>query len=315
MITTLTPSPSIDFDYEVGALKIGGVNRAHEFNFHAGGKGLNVARVLTLMKVNAVAIVPMAKSQSNLFINSAESENIKLDIISIESQLRFNISLLHDGLTTKINAASAPWSDAEAQKVANRFKTRARRSQFAVIGGSLPAGLKTDWLPRVVAENVHRTKVVVDSSGETLRSAIASKPFLIKPNEDEASEIIGSMITTLSEALQACRELHFLGAQNVLLSLGDKGCLFFNGKDFWRARSNKFVAVNTVGAGDALLAGFIGRYKSGVETALATGVAWAEAAIKSRGTSISLPPSAISTDVVSRLTANRLDSFEDELTN
>jgi 1-phosphofructokinase len=301
MITTLTPSPSIDFDYELDHLKLGGVNRAAGFGLHAGGKGVNVSRVLTMMKVNNLAMVPMSKENGDFFLNAAESENLKLEILQIGSPLRFNVSLVHEGFTTKVNAESSPWTSAEAKKIAGRFKVRARRSEFGVIGGSLPAGLDPAWLAKLVSDNVNRTKVVVDCSGEVLRAAVAAKPFLIKPNQEEAENLVGSPIATMADAVQACFEMVSMGAQNVLLSLGEQGSIFYNGETLYRARAEKIIATNTVGAGDSLLAGFIGRYKSGPIKALATGVAWSAAAIKTRGTGITNPPTLISTDLISHI--------------
>lgn len=301
MITTLTPSPSIDFDYELDHLKLGGVNRAIGFGLHAGGKGVNVSRVLTMMKVNNLAMVPMSKENGDFFLNAAESENLRLEILPIGSPLRFNVSLVHEGLTTKVNAEASPWTSGEAKKIAGRFKVRARRSEFGVIGGSLPADLDPAWLAKLVADNVNRTKVVVDCSGEVLRAAVAAKPFLIKPNQEEAENLVGSSIATMADAVQACFEMVSMGAQNVLLSLGEQGSIFYNGETLYRARAEKIIATNTVGAGDSLLAGFIGRYKSGPIKALATGVAWSAAAIKSRGTGIANAPTSISTDLISHI--------------
>ena len=301
MITTLTPSPSIDLDYELPQLKLGGVNRALGFGLHAGGKGVNVSRVLTLMKVNNVALVPMAKVNGDFFLNAAESENLRLEILPIGSPLRFNVSLVHEGLTTKVNSESSSWTSAEAKKIAGRFKLRARRSEFAVIGGSLPAGLDPAWLAKLVSDNVNRTKVVVDCSGEVLRAAVAAKPFLIKPNQEEAENLIGSAISTMADAVTACFEMAAMGAQNVLLSLGEKGSLFWNGESLFRANAEKIDATNTVGAGDALLAGFIGSFKGGPIKALATGSAWSAAAIKSRATGITSALNEISLELISQI--------------
>lgn len=301
MITTLTPSPSIDLDYHLNQLQLGGVNRASEFALHAGGKGVNVSRVLTLMKVNNVAMVPMAKANGDFFLNAAEAEKLKLEILPIGSPLRLNVSLVHEGLTTKINAESSPWSESEAKKIAGRFKIRARRSEFGVIGGSLPSGLDPQWLVKLISDNANRTKVVVDCSGDVLRAAVGAKPFLIKPNQEEAESLVGTPIVTVADAIEACKEMHAMGAKNVLLSLGEQGSLYFNGETFYRARAEKIVATNTVGAGDALLAGFIGKFKAGPLKALATGVAWSSAAITSRGTGISAPPTHIPTDLISEI--------------
>jgi 1-phosphofructokinase len=105
-----------------------------------------------------------------------------------------------------------------------------------------------------------------------------------------------------------------MGAQNVLLSLGDQGSLYYNGETIFRARAEKIAATNTVGAGDSLLAGFIGTYKAGPVKALATGVAWSAAAIKSRGTGITISPSIISSDLISHINPKEA-SLEEELLN
>lgn len=315
MITTLTPSPSIDLDYSLDSLQLGGVNRARAFSFHAGGKGVNVSRVLTMMKVNNLAIVPMAKANGDFFIGAAESEKLKLEILPIGSPLRLNVSLVHEGLTTKVNAESAPWTDAEAKKVAGRFKFRARRSEFSVIGGSLPAGLDPEWIAMLVADNANRTKVVVDCSGDVLRAAVAAKPFLIKPNQEEAAQLIGSNIVTLGDAIDACFELYSLGAKNILLSLGERGSIFYNGQMLYRAKAENIVATNTVGAGDSLLAGFIGKFKAGPVKALASGVAWSTAAITSRGTGITNPPTSFSTELISEIKPKEASLREEQLQN
>lgn len=313
MITTLTPSPSIDLDYYLANLNKGEVNRAEVFASHAGGKGVNVSRVLTYMNVRNVAIVPMAKTNRDFFLGAAESENINLEIVHVNSPLRFNVSLVHEGLTTKVNAESASWSVLEARKVAKKFRTRARRSEFSVIGGSLPSGLSSDWIFQLVSENAHRTKVVVDCSGEALLTAIAAKPFLIKPNKDEAEQIIGYPISSMADAIEACNILRNKGANNVLLSLGNQGSLFFNGKEYFRAESRKINATNTVGAGDSLLAGFLGKYKSGPLIALASGTAWSESAINARSSGVTIPPVKLHYELIKeidpQLASLRVESF------
>ena len=315
MITTLTPSPSIDLDYSLNSLQLGGVNRSREFSFHAGGKGVNVSRVLTLMKVNNVAMVPMAKANGDFFISAAEAEKLKLEILPIGSPLRLNVSLVHEGLTTKINAESAPWTTAEAKKVASRFKLRAIRSEFGVIGGSLPSGLDPEWIAKLVADSASRTKVVVDCSGDVLKAAISAKPFLIKPNQEEAAQLIGSAIVTLGDAIDACLELNALGAKNILLSLGENGSIFYNGQMLYRAKAENIVATNTVGAGDSLLAGFIGKYKAGPVKALASAVAWSTAAITSRGTGITNPPTSLPVELISEINPKEASLREEQLQN
>ena len=117
----------------------------------------------------------------------------------------------------------------------------------------------------------------------------------------------------MADAVEACRELHFMGARNVLLSLGEQGSIYFNGEKMYRARAEKIVATNTVGAGDSLLAGFIGKFKAGPVKARATVVAWSSAAITSRGTGISTLPTSIPTELISEIDPKEASLREEQL--
>lgn len=296
MITTLTPSPSLDLDYEIPELHPGELHRATYFSQRAGGKGVNVSRVLTRMGVQNCAIVPLEKSMSETFVKSAERDGIKLTIVDVEGALRFNATVLHEGKTTKINAAAKPWSSKESKRVADEFLSSAKRSEFAVIGGALPPSTPTDWILNLIREAKSRTRVVVDSSGETLGSALKAGPYLVKPNKEEAEEILGSEIRDVLDAADAAREIISLGTESVVLSLGSMGSIYASHDLVLFAKPAQLKIQNTVGAGDALLAGFLGDFNSGRQTALARGTAWAEAIITNQNMhlDISVHESAIS---------------------
>jgi len=282
MIITLTPSPSVDLHYELNDFSLGEVNRANQLTVQAGGKGFNVSKILSSMGEKTTAIIPINQREKTFFITEAKVYGIKLDFLAVESPIRYNATLLSEGNTTKINAESGPWSESEENEISTRFKSRSRFSSFSVIGGSLPLGIPVEWIGKLVSASRKRTKIVVDVSGEVLAHAITAGPFLVKPNLREVEEILGRKLSTESEYQEACRELFSRGAKNVLLSLGEDGSLYFDGNNFWRVAGKKVEVVNTVGAGDALLAGFIGSYKHGISHALSVGTAWSEAVISSR---------------------------------
>ena len=280
MITTLTPSPSIDLHYQLPELEIGKVNRAQKLIVQAGGKGFNVSKILTKMGVKNTAVIPLSENEEKFFSDSARFEGMDLISVPISSPIRLNASLVVRGETTKVNAASAPWTKVEAQRVAKKFYWQARRSDFAVIGGSLPIEVPASWLVGLVRDIGKKTKVVIDCSGSMLKNAILAEPYLIKPNREEAEELLGHAILGEKDAFAACFEMHKLGAKNILLSLGQDGVVFCDGKNLWRGYSKKVEVVNTVGAGDTLLAGFLGGFKRGIHFALANGLAWSEAILQ-----------------------------------
>jgi len=283
MITTLTPSPSLDLEYQLPYLQIGAVNRAGYFGQRAGGKGVNVSRVLVRMGVATTALVPLNESESATFLASAAIDKMPIKPIEIDSGFRFNVTLLHDQKTTKINAATKAWSKKESKRISDVFYAQTRKSEFAVIGGSLPESTPTQWLSDLVRENKGRTRIVVDSSGPALREVLSASPYLIKPNRDEAEEILNSPIRDLADAKLAAQELRKLGPETILLSLGSAGSIYCSSDSLIHVQPAELTVQSTVGAGDALLAGFIGSFSKGLNFALACGTAWAEAIISNHG--------------------------------
>jgi len=302
MITTLTPSPSLDTEYEIPLLQAGELHRASYFGMRAGGKGVNVARVLTRMGLEARAIVPLEPTSSEGFIASAERDSIELEFVEVEGPLRINTTLLHEGKTTKINAAAQPWSPKEAKRIAETFLSLAKKSEFAVIGGTLPPATPAGWITDLVAEASKRCRIVVDSSGVNLREAIAARPYLIKPNKEEAQELLGRSILDVVDAADAAHEMIALGAESVLLSLGNLGSIYAASSTTLLAKPAQLQVQSTVGAGDALLAGFIGTLDEGPEKALAAATAWAEATITNQNLHLDV---AVHSSAISRIISEK----------
>lgn len=290
MILTLTPSPSLDLNYELSDFRVGEVNRTIASSFVAGGKGVNVSRILVKMGISTKAIVPLRKDQNAFYINASGLDKKYFDVVDVSGSMRFNLALLHRGETTKINAENLTWTPAEIRTISKLFHGRTRRSSFGVIGGALPSGISPEWLKAVVAENRTRTKIVIDCSGVALSAAISARPFLAKPNVKEAEDLLGRRINSAPEIKLACQDIVAMGAESVLLSLGRGGAVYFDGKEFWQGYARPITAMNTVGAGDALLAGFIGGYKKSIEFAMASALAWSEAAILSYDTGFLVHP-------------------------
>jgi 1-phosphofructokinase len=288
MIVTLTPSPSLDLEYQLENLATGTVNRANYFRLRAGGKGVNVSRILVRMGISTSAIVPLNRKADEAFIKSAKSDNIPIEAIDVEVGVRFNATLVHDGKTTKINSSTNPWSKKESKRIADAFSSAAGKSHFAVIGGTFPHSTSSDWIASIVKANSEKTRIVIDSSGGNLSCVLPSKPFLIKPNKDEAEEILGTPIRDLGDAILAAQELRELGPENVLLSLGGLGSILCAHQRVFQATTSDLIVQSTVGAGDALLAGFIGSFNKGPTYALAAGTAWAEAVISNQDSNINL---------------------------
>ncbi|MCI1985078.1 MAG: hexose kinase [Lactobacillus sp.] len=261
MILTVTMNPSIDMAYPLEHLAIDTVNRAQSVSKTAGGKGLNVSRVIHQMS-HAVEATGVLGGNFGRFIEERlDDDQIKHHFSHIQQESRNSIAILHDhGAQTEILESGPTLTSADAQQFLANFQKLLRQSDLVTISGSLPRGLASDFYARMVTlaaqENVD---VLLDASGDALRAGIEGpdKPLLIKPNEDELAALLNrpvdkTNLATLKQALEA--EL-FTGIEWIVVSLGAAGAFVKHGDKFYQAQIPKINVVNPVGSGDSTLAG------------------------------------------------------------
>jgi 1-phosphofructokinase family hexose kinase len=294
VVVTLTPNPGFDRTMLVDQLGIGAVNRALHSTVEAGGKGINVARALARAGVASTAVFPAngADTEALRALLDDHDGAMALQVSSIREAVRSNLSVIDaDGTTTKFNEAG-PTLDSEevAALIATTVLEVERRSgTWLACCGSLPAGAGDDFHARLIdAVRGHSTRVAVDASGDGLRQAIAASPALIKPNTSELADAVGATFSTVGEVVDAASALVAGGIEQVLVSMGSDGALLVDANGAIHAWSEPVVVKNTVGAGDAMLAGFLSAGGLG-ETALRTSVAWGAAAVQSETTAF-IPP-------------------------
>lgn len=283
MIVTVTPNPSIDRTLHLARLERGGVVRAGSSTAEAGGKGLNVARALTTHGLDAMAVLPLSDASAGAFLELV-GESASVATAPIAGEVRVNISLVEqDGTVTKVNEPGPTVSAAEGDALLARVTSLAAGAAWVVGSGSLPPGLGSDFYARLAEALPPGGRLAVDAEGEALRSALTASPMLIKPNRHELEGLCGRGLDSLGDVVQAAQELvetRRVGA--VLVSLGSDGALYVEAGRAIHAEARIEAVANTVGAGDALLAGFVAG-APGTET-LRTAVAWSVAACRSPGT-------------------------------
>jgi 1-phosphofructokinase len=286
VIVTLTPNPGIDRTYAVDALARGDVNRADQDWIEAGGKGINVARVLRAHSDAVCAVLPIGGPTGQSVVELLARDGVDLVAVAVPGDLRCNITIVEpDGTVTKLNATGPILDDTDIDALldASADAVASTGAAWFVGCGSLPPGAPDDLFARAtlhVRGRSEHVRVAIDTSGAALSSAIAARPDVIKPNLSELEELSARPLATLGEVAGAARALVDVGIGTVLVSLGSEGALLVDASKELLAEAAVEAIRTTVGAGDALLAGYLRSAHLGPDEALRSGVAFGAAAVQ-----------------------------------
>ncbi len=296
-IVTVTPNPALDLTLEVERLAVGAVNITSASRFESGGKGANVARMIARHGTagSAAAVVALPADGADSWIASFSRE-VELVVVRVAGSLRANVAITAaDGETTKVNMRGGPLSPADADALLAAVAAAAHGAAWVVVGGSLPIGMEPAWIGRVAdAARAAGAKIAVDCTGEALEAAVAARVDLIKPNEEEASHLVGFPVSDRPSAERAATLLIERGVGSVLLSLGASGAIYRAAESDTTlyAPTPRAKVRSTVGAGDVLLATFLFTLSSGgtFADALKSAVSWAAAKVEQPGTTMPTEP-------------------------
>ncbi len=260
MIYTLTLNPSLDYHMHCEQLELGHTNRSAEEFFLPGGKGINASLVFENFHIPSTTLGFVAGFTGRELIRLLHSYNLTTDFVEVAGTTRINIKFpLQE--STEINAAGPSIS---ANDIALLYKKLAllNDGDFLVLAGSLPSGLPiTTYCNIMYYLSNKRINFVVDTSGEALEHTLSLSPWIVKPNLDELSSFFERPLHTLEDIKLCASYLQELGAKNVLVSLGSRGALLLSeDQQCYYCTAPKGTAINAVGAGDSMLAGFLIAY-------------------------------------------------------
>jgi len=281
----------------VERLGVGAVNIAGASRFESGGKGANVARMLAQLGTagSAAAVVALPADGADSWIASFPRE-VELVVVRVAGSLRANVAITAaDGETTKVNMRGGPLSPADADALLAAVAAAARGAAWVVVGGSLPTGMEPAWIGRVAnAARAAGAKIAIDCTGEALEAAVVARVDLIKPNEEEASHLVGFPVNDRPSAERAASLLIERGVGAVLLSLGASGAIYRAAESDTTLYmpTPRAKVRSTVGAGDVLLAALLFTLSSGGSSAdaLSSAVGWAAAKVEQPGTTMPTKP-------------------------
>lgn len=276
MIYTVTLNPSIDYVIKVKKLVKGHINRVNEEHVYPGGKGINVTRILKNLDNDSIALGFVSGFTGDYIINSLEELNLESNFIKVKDGFtRINVKIKSEE-ETEINGQGPQISDEEL----NRFYEVIDQlvdGDILILSGSIPSCLDErlyeDIMKRVEYRDI---KVVVDATKNLLLNVLKYKPFLIKPNNNELAEMFNVELNNTEDIIFYAKKLKEMGAQNVLISMGKDGALLVSEDNQVLLSSvAKGEVINSVGAGDSMVAGFISGYlkSNNYEEALRLGAA------------------------------------------
>ena len=267
MIYTVTFNPSLDYYVQVNNIKSGMVNRTTSERLAVGGKGLNVSLALKELGEDTLALGFIAGFTGDAIDEKVRRLGLPHDFIKVGGQSRINVKI-KSNTETDINGSGAQISLNDINKLIRKLKTLLTQGDWLIVSGSVPAGLDENTYADLLKKlkSIKDINVVVDACGKLLTQTLKYKPFLIKPNIYEMCEIFGLSSIPDLEGIYACaRKLQEDGARNVIVSMGSSGAVMVTEtKQSMYVRAERGELVNSVGAGDSMIAGFIHEYiKSG----------------------------------------------------
>lgn len=259
MIYTVTLNPSIDYFVELERFTVGKTNRISREAKQPGGKGINVSRVLQRLGADNQAFGFIGGFTGAYIQDTLRKENISTDFIPVAGDTRINIKLRVDK-ETEINGLGPKVDEEEIRLLFTKLDGLAA-GDVLVLSGSVPGSLPADFYARIAERLKERgVRIIVDATRDFLLPVLPYQPFLIKPNQDELGEMFGKTIQSAEEAVPYGKKLVDMGAENVIVSMGGAGALFFNRKHVLYASAPKGELKNSVGAGDSVVAGFLVAY-------------------------------------------------------
>ena len=269
MIYTVTFSPAIDYVVDLDNFALGEINRTKKEKAYPGGKGINVSMVLANLGRTSVATGFLAGFTGDFIEKELKDRHIHSGFIKVKDGMtRINVKIRH-GRETAINGQGPHIEEEEIEKLMSQLE-KLTSNDLLVISGTVPNSLPSNIYETILERiKYNYVSVVVDATKDILLKTLKYHPLLVKPNKEELEEMFNIKINNDQELIDAAKRLLKLGAQIVIVSLGGDGALLVSKDKVEKLAAPEGKVVNTVGAGDSLVAGFIDEYLSSKDVAKA----------------------------------------------
>ncbi|KTW05118.1 1-phosphofructokinase [Staphylococcus warneri] len=263
MIYTVTFNPSIDYVMFVDDFKIDGLNRAQDTNKFAGGKGINVSRVLKTLDVDSTALGFAGGFPGDFIAQTLKDSNIHTDFVQVDEDTRINVKL-KTGQETEVNAQGPNVTDAQFQSLLNQIK-ETTDNDTVIVAGSVQKSIPSDAYAQI-AKITKQTgaQLVVDAEKDLVETVLEYQPLFIKPNKDELEVMFNTSVKSDEDVIKYAKQILDKGAQSVIVSLGGDGAIYVDRQQSIKAVNPKGKVINTVGSGDSTVAGMVAGLATGL---------------------------------------------------
>ncbi len=264
MLYTITFNPAIDLVLKVPDFKLGDLNRVKQTDYVAGGKGINMAIILKELGNDVVASGFLGGFSQSFIVDELAKLSVSSHFIEVDGVTRINVKL-KTGVETEINGSGPVISTDKQQELNQWLKDSIKPNDVILLAGNVATGMSAEnyrQIAKIAQDN--GVEFVVDTIGEQLKVCLPYRPLLIKPNKEELEDLLSVTIHSDDELVQHAKELQHKGAQNVIISLGKDGAILVSASGkVLKASSPKGTLVNSVGAGDSMVAGFTSAINDG----------------------------------------------------
>ncbi|QHA92929.1 1-phosphofructokinase [Bacillus sp. N1-1] len=283
MIYTITLNPSVDYIVRLENLKTGLVNTVDEEMKIAGGKGVNVTKVLKRLGHESTALGFVGGFTGQFIEQSLKEEALHSNFIHVNGDTRINIKL-KNGEETEINGLSPVITESDIEQLFTQL-SQTVAGEVVVMAGSVPSSVDQAIYSRILQALPDGVQAIVDTKGKALKEVVRAKPFLVKPNHHELGDLFDVDITSVAEAVKYGKKVQEMGAKNVIVSLAGDGAVLITAEDVLFGNVPIGKVQNSVGAGDSVVAGFLSKYieTENLKEAFQSGIAAGSASAFSTG--------------------------------
>jgi 1-phosphofructokinase len=257
MIITITLNPALDKTAQIDEFTIGNVNRIVSTRLDAGGKGINVSKVIKELQHESLALGFLGGSSGDQIKKYLYSLNINNDFLPVKGETRTNLKVIDkvNNTHTDINERGPSLEDEDIIKIKEKIIKNCTRDSLVVLSGSVPGGATSDIYGEIIADIKNKGgKVILDADGELLIKGIKAGPYMVKPNTDELEKAFDVKINSEDELIQTAKKILEYGVEYVVISQGSEGSIFISKDKIAKVKGIKVEVKSTVGAGDSMVA-------------------------------------------------------------
>lgn len=287
-IITTTLNPAFDLHYDMKEFKLYKENYVDSILIAAGGKGINISRVLSNNDIKNTAYVILGKENASSFVSELKAGSIDFKGIYCEGRIRENITIHTPGMPeTRISLDSFCVTDDILSKLFEDLMQVADEDTILTFSGRIPKGLSMDYVIDFLSKmRSQHCLIAVDCNSFSMDELVRIRPWLIKPNEQEIKALAGEQVDTVEKAMRAAVSIKRMGVENVIISMGKQGAVAVLADFKYIVEVPDVTPISTIGAGDSMIAGFIGAYSKGMsmDECLKNAAAYGTAACLTQGT-------------------------------